>query len=67
MTQFNIQNNNSIEDNYQQGFLPQRNKIHFWYNDSSSRSNLTKFELSSENRRIDPGLAAGSRRVAAPE
>lgn len=52
MTQFNIQNNNSIENNYQQGLLPQRNKIHFWYNDSSSRSNLAKFELSSENRRI---------------
>ncbi len=52
MTQFNIQNNNSIEDNYQQGFLPQRNKTHLWYSDTSSRSNLSNFELSSENRRI---------------
>ncbi|MFA5749654.1 MAG: hypothetical protein WC895_00320 [Candidatus Shapirobacteria bacterium] len=52
MIQFNIKNNNSIEDNYQLGLLPQRNKINLWYSDSSSRSNLEKFELNSENRRI---------------
>jgi len=52
MNQFNIQNSNHIEDNYELGFLPQRNKINNWYSESSSRSNLSKFELNSENRRI---------------
>jgi arginyl-tRNA--protein-N-Asp/Glu arginylyltransferase len=52
MTQFNIQNKNSPQDNYQQGFLPQRNSPQFWYSDTSSRSNLNNFQLSSENRRI---------------
>lgn len=52
MTQFNIKNNNSIEANYQIGLLPQRNQKDFWYQESSSRSNLKNFNLSSENRRI---------------
>jgi arginyl-tRNA--protein-N-Asp/Glu arginylyltransferase len=52
MTQYNIQNSNSIDDNYQLGLLPQRNQKNNWYSESSSRSNLSKFELSSENRRI---------------
>lgn len=52
MTQFNIQNNRPIEENYQKGLLPQRNNLQSWYYDTSSRSNLAKFQLSSENRRI---------------
>lgn len=52
MTQFNLTNHQSIESNYQQGFLPQRNQKDTWYQDTSSRSNLSQFELSSENRRI---------------
>jgi arginyl-tRNA--protein-N-Asp/Glu arginylyltransferase len=52
MTQFNIQNSNPIEKNYQLGFLPQRNQANIWYFETSSRSNLSKFELNSENRRI---------------
>ena len=52
MTQFNLKNNNSIETNYHTGLLPQRNQKDFWYLDSSSRSNLSLFNLSSENRRI---------------
>ena len=52
MTQFNLNNQQSIELNYQQGLLPQRNQKDFWYQDSSCRSNLSKFNLSSENRRI---------------
>lgn len=52
MTKYNIQNQLTPEDNYQSGLLPQRNQINFWYQDSSSRSNLSDFQLSSENRRI---------------
>lgn len=52
MPQFNIQNNNSIEQNYQLGLLPQRNQKNLWYFESSCRSNLSYFQLSSENRRI---------------
>jgi arginyl-tRNA--protein-N-Asp/Glu arginylyltransferase len=52
MTQFNIKNFNNIEDNYQLGLLPQRNQKNNWYSESSSRSNLAEFKLSSENRRI---------------
>ena len=52
MAQFNIQNQNSIEENYQHGLLPQRNNSHSWYQDTSSRSNLADLQLSSENRRI---------------
>ena len=48
---FNITNNLSLEENYRQGLLPQRNRKSF-YSESSCRSNLTNFSLSSENRRI---------------
>lgn len=51
---FNIKNNLSIEDNYQLGLIPQRNSKEFFYQDenSSSRSDLKLFQVSSENRRI---------------
>lgn len=49
---FNIKNNQPVEKNYQQGLLPQRNDSTSFYFESSCRSNLTKFLLSSENRRI---------------
>jgi arginyl-tRNA--protein-N-Asp/Glu arginylyltransferase len=51
---YNIQNNLSLEENYQQGLLPQRNsKTSFYQDDNfSSRCNLESFQLSSENRRI---------------
>ena len=52
MTQFNIKNNNSIDQNYNLGLLPQRNQKDIYYLDSSARSNLNNFNLSSENRRI---------------
>ena len=52
MTNFNIQNTDSVTKNYQKGLLPQRNKKDIYYFDSSSRSDLSKFKLSSENRRI---------------
>ena len=53
MPQFNLNPKNSnIENNYQNGLLPQRNNRQFWYFDTSSRSNLKNFKLSSENRRI---------------
>ena len=50
--QFNIKNNLSPEENYRHGLLPQRNKKDLFYNQSSCRSNLENFRLSSENRRI---------------
>ena len=49
---FNIKNNNTIEENYQQGLLPQRTQKDLWYQQSSCRSNLSNFQLNSENRRI---------------
>lgn len=52
MTNFNLQNTDSITQNYQKGLLPQRNKKNIYYFDSSSRSNLAELKLSSENRRI---------------
>ena len=52
MIQCNISNSLSTEENYQQGLLPQRNDARQFYQDSSCRSNLTNFSLSSENRRI---------------
>jgi len=52
MTQFNLKNTNSIEENYKNGLLPQRNDKNSFYFQSSCRSNLEKFNLSSENRRI---------------
>ena len=52
MTQYNISNSQSIEDNYLLGLLPQRNDKNKFYQDSSCRSNLADLNLSSENRRI---------------
>jgi len=51
---FNLKNNLSLEENYQQGWLPQRNQKNLFYTDDnfSSRSKLDNFQLSSENRRI---------------
>lgn len=49
---YNLINKLSAEQNYQNGLLPQRNSQNYWYSDSSCRSNLSKFKLSSENRRI---------------
>lgn len=52
MAKYNLKNTYTIEDNYNLGFLPQRNDKNFWYFDTSSRSNLSNFQISSENRRI---------------
>lgn len=52
MALFNLKSNQTIEENYNNGLLPQRNSSQFWYQDTSSRSNLNNFQLSSENRRI---------------
>lgn len=51
---YNIQNSLSIKENYQSGFLPQRNSKTSFYQDEnfSSRCNLVNFQFSSENRRI---------------
>lgn len=49
---FNQQTQNTIKENYNNGLLPQRNTKDYWYSDSSCRSNLKEFSLSSENRRI---------------
>jgi len=51
---YNLKNNLSLEENYQQGFLPQRNSKTSFYQDEnfSSRVSLNSFQLSSENRRI---------------
>jgi hypothetical protein len=51
---FNIQNKLSLEENYQNGLLPQRNSKNSFYQDEnfSSRCDLKDFNLSSENRRI---------------
>jgi len=52
MTQFNLKNTNNIDENYQNGLLPQRNNKDLFYSETSCRSNLVNFNLSSENRRI---------------
>lgn len=52
MTKFNLKNTKSIDQNYQDGLLPQRNDKNLFYFQTSSRSNLKNFILSSENRRI---------------
>jgi len=51
---FNIKNQSSIEQNYQNGLLPQRNSKELFYqsDDFSCRSSLTNFTFSSENKRI---------------
>jgi len=52
MTEFNLKNTKSIDQNYQEGLLPQRNDKNLFYFQTSCRSNLKNFILSSENRRI---------------
>ena len=52
MPKFNLSTTDNPATNYQNGLLPQRNLPGSWYQDSSSRSNLANFQLSSENRRI---------------
>jgi arginyl-tRNA--protein-N-Asp/Glu arginylyltransferase len=52
MTQFNLENTGNIDQNYQDGLLPQRNDKNLFYSQTSCRSNLTNFNLNSENRRI---------------
>ena len=52
MTQFNLENTDDIDQNYKNGFLPQRNDKNLFYFQTSCRSNLENFKLSSENRRI---------------
>lgn len=49
---FNINSQDTINDIYNKGLLPQRNKKNVYYKESSSRANLSKFNLSSENKRI---------------
>jgi len=49
---YNLKNNQTIDKNYEQGLLPQRNRINLFYQQTSCRSNLSDFILSSENRRI---------------
>jgi hypothetical protein len=50
--QYNLASSNSIEQNFQDGLLPQRNSRGSFYLDTSCRSNLSRYQLSSENRRI---------------
>lgn len=52
MIQYNITNQQNLEQNYLSGLLPQRNNKNTFYFDSSCRSNLKNFQLTSENRRI---------------
>lgn len=52
MTQYNLTTTDSLEANYLQGRLPQRNSPSNFYFDTSCRSNLSHFSLTSENRRI---------------
>ena len=49
---FNLNNFSTIKEYYQNGLLPQRNSKKLFYFQTSSRSNLSVFNLSSENRRI---------------
>lgn len=52
MAQYNLHLDQPIETNYNNGYLPQRNSADLFYQESSCRSNLANFILSSENRRI---------------
>lgn len=52
MPKYNITSLLPLDAVYQSGLLPQRNNKKYFYQDSSSRSNLTTASLSSENRRI---------------
>ena len=50
---FNINTTDTnIADIYAKGLLPQRNTKNVYYQESSCRSNLEKYNLSSENKRI---------------
>ncbi|KKR68285.1 MAG: hypothetical protein UU09_C0013G0009 [Microgenomates group bacterium GW2011_GWA2_40_6] len=49
---FNLNNFSTIKEYYQNGLLPQRNSKKLFYFQTSCRSNLSVFNLSSENRRI---------------
>lgn len=51
---YNLTSNLSIEEIYEQGWLPQRNQAGYFYTDDncSCRSRLQDSQLSSENRRI---------------
>jgi len=49
---YNIKNLDTIDNNYANGLLPQRNSPGVFYQDTSCRSNLADFLLDSENRRI---------------
>ena len=52
MIKYNLSPPNDPSFNYAAGLLPQRNLPQNWYQDSSCRSNLADFKLSSENKRI---------------
>jgi hypothetical protein len=52
MSNYNLASETSIEDSYNRGLLPQRNNRDLFYLDTSCRSDLANFALSSENRRI---------------
>ncbi|MBU0975697.1 MAG: hypothetical protein ABIE03_06885 [Patescibacteria group bacterium] len=46
------EDNDNLDDIYQAGFLPSRKEMNLFYLARSTRIDLEKFELSSENRRI---------------
>jgi len=52
MPKFNLKLSFSIDKNYAAGLLPQRNDKNLFYQETSCRSDLKNFSLSSENRRI---------------
>ena len=52
MAKYNIVSSDPVDVNYSRGLLPQRNRRDLYYADTSCRSNLENFTLSSENRRI---------------
>lgn len=52
MTKYNLVSELSLTETYAKGWLPQRNDKYKYYQESSCRSNLNNFKLSSENRRI---------------
>jgi len=52
MPNYNLPKPESIENAYSHGMLPQRNDPNLFYRESSCRSNLKNFNLSSENKRI---------------
>jgi arginyl-tRNA--protein-N-Asp/Glu arginylyltransferase len=60
MTNYNLNPITDPATNYSQGLLPQRNLAHTWYQDTSCRSNLSSYKLSSENKRIIKSTAGFS-------